>query len=257
MLKALADPVRLRLFVGASHEGGEACVCDLLPAFDLSQPTISHHLRVLHEAGLLDREKRGVWVYYQALPERWTPGLRRRRHGGRRVSDAASAPPRGRRRVQRLSTLDRLLPVWIGDRHGRRPAAGPFGPGSRRRAAAVEVGGVSLPIAHRAAGDDVPGAGQGPLRQSPRVTADRRLLIPSLVLNWLIGPALMFALAWLFLPDLPEYRTGLIIVGLARCIAMVLIWNDLACGDREAAAVLVAINSVFQIMRSPASAGST
>ncbi len=70
MLKALADPVRLRLMsLVLSHEGGEACVCDLLPAFDLSQPTISHHLKVLHDAGLLGREKRGVWVYYQARPE--------------------------------------------------------------------------------------------------------------------------------------------------------------------------------------------
>jgi ArsR family transcriptional regulator len=69
-LKALADPVRLRLMsLVLSHEGGEACVCDLLPAFDLSQPTISHHLKVLHDAGLLGREKRGVWVYYQARPE--------------------------------------------------------------------------------------------------------------------------------------------------------------------------------------------
>jgi len=70
LLKALADPVRLRLMsLVLSHEGGEACVCDLNDAFDLSQPTISHHLKVLHDAGLLDREKRGVWVYYQAKPE--------------------------------------------------------------------------------------------------------------------------------------------------------------------------------------------
>jgi ArsR family transcriptional regulator len=67
LLKALAEPVRLRLMsLIASHPGGEACVCDLTGAFDLSQPTISHHLKVLHEAGLLDREKRGVWVYYRA-----------------------------------------------------------------------------------------------------------------------------------------------------------------------------------------------
>ena len=67
LLKALADPVRLRLMsLVASHAGGEACVCDLTEAFDLSQPTISHHLKVLHECGLLDREKRGVWVYYRA-----------------------------------------------------------------------------------------------------------------------------------------------------------------------------------------------
>ena len=67
LLKALADPVRLRLMsLVASHPGGEACVCDLADAFELSQPTISHHLKVLHESGLLDREKRGVWVYYRA-----------------------------------------------------------------------------------------------------------------------------------------------------------------------------------------------
>lgn len=69
VLKALADPVRLRLLsMVLSHAGGEACVCDLNDAFDLSQPTVSHHLKVLHDAGLLDREKRGVWVYYRARP---------------------------------------------------------------------------------------------------------------------------------------------------------------------------------------------
>lgn len=70
MLKAIADPTRLRLLsLVLSHEGGEACACDLLPYFDLSQPTISHHLKVLHDAGLLDREKRGTWVFYAARPE--------------------------------------------------------------------------------------------------------------------------------------------------------------------------------------------
>jgi ArsR family transcriptional regulator len=70
LLKALADPVRLRLMsLVASHPGGEACVCDLNDAFDLTQPTISHHLKVLHDSGLLDREKRGVWVYYRARTE--------------------------------------------------------------------------------------------------------------------------------------------------------------------------------------------
>ena len=70
LLKAIADPARLRLLsLVLSHEGGEACVCDLTPYFDLSQPTISHHLKVLHENGLLEREKRGTWVFYKARPE--------------------------------------------------------------------------------------------------------------------------------------------------------------------------------------------
>jgi ArsR family transcriptional regulator len=70
VLKALADPVRLRLMsLVASHQGGEACICNLNDAFDLSQPTISHHMKVLHDAGLVDRDKRGVWVYYRARPQ--------------------------------------------------------------------------------------------------------------------------------------------------------------------------------------------
>ena len=80
------------------------------------------------------------------------------------------------------------------------------------------------------------------------IAADKRLLTVSLLLNWVVGPAVMFALAWIFLPDEPELRTGLIIVGLARCIAMILVWSDLSCADRETTAVLVAINSVFQVV---------
>ncbi|KID31085.1 arsenical-resistance protein [Prauserella sp. Am3] len=112
----------------------------------------------------------------------------------------------------------------------------------------LEVGGISVPIALGLLVMMYPVLAKVRYDRVATVTGDKRLLVSSLVLNWLVGPAVMFALAWIFLADLPEYRTGLIIVGLARCIAMVVIWNDLACGDREATAVLVAINSVFQVI---------
>ena len=150
--------------------------------------------------------------------------------------------------LQRLSTLDRFLPVWIIAAMLLGLALGRWVPGVNDALSAVEVGNVSLPIAIGLLLMMYPVLAKVRYSEMGRVTGDRKLLGASLVLNWLIGPALMFALAWLLLPDLPEYRTGLIIVGLARCIAMVLIWNDLSCGDREAAAVLVAINSVFQIV---------
>ncbi|ORA77009.1 arsenical-resistance protein [Mycolicibacter kumamotonensis] len=147
----------------------------------------------------------------------------------------------------KLSTLDRFLPVWIGVAMAAGLLLGRLVPGLGEGLSAVEVDGVSLPIAAGLLVMMYPVLAKVRYDQLGEVTADRKLLVSSLVLNWLIGPALMFALAWLLLPDLPEYRTGLIIVGLARCIAMVIIWNDLACGDREAAAVLVALNSIFQV----------
>ena len=148
----------------------------------------------------------------------------------------------------RLSTLDRLLPVWIGLAMVVGLLLGRLVPGLDESLAAVEVDGVSLPIALGLLVMMYPVLAKVRYDRLDTVTGDRRMMVASLVLNWVVGPALMFALAWLLLPDLPEYRTGLIIVGLARCIAMVIIWNDLACGDREAAAVLVALNSIFQVI---------
>ncbi|MGO2643493.1 ACR3 family arsenite efflux transporter [Brevibacterium aurantiacum] len=148
----------------------------------------------------------------------------------------------------KLSTLDRFLPVWIIAAMILGLLLGRLVPGLAAALDSVKVADVSLPIALGLLVMMYPVLAKVRYNETGRVLADKKLMITSLVINWLAAPAFMFALAWIFLPDLPEYRTGLIIVGLARCIAMVFIWNDLACGDREAAAVLVAINSVFQVL---------
>jgi arsenical-resistance protein len=150
--------------------------------------------------------------------------------------------------VEKLSRLDQLLPVWIGIAMAVGLLLGRLVPGLNAGLNHVQVEGISLPIALGLLVMMYPVLAKVRYDRLDTVTGDRKLLASSLVLNWLVGPALMFALAWLLLPDLPDYRTGLIIVGLARCIAMVIIWNDLARGDREAAAVLVALNSIFQVV---------
>jgi len=148
----------------------------------------------------------------------------------------------------RLSAFNRFLPVWIGVAMGAGLALGRLVPTLNRALGHVQVAGTSLPIALGLLVMMYPVLAKVRFDEMSSVATNRRLVISSLTLNWIVGPALMFALAWLFLPDLPAYRTGLILVGLARCIAMVLIWNDLACGDGTAAALLVAINSLFQIV---------
>ena len=150
--------------------------------------------------------------------------------------------------IRQLSRLDRFLPVWIGSAMVVGLVLGRLIPTLNQSLDRVQVVGTSLPIAIGLLVMMYPVLAKVRYGEVGIVAADRRLLVTSLILNWLIGPLVMFALAWIFLADLPAYRTGLILIGLARCIAMVLIWNDLACGDATAAAVLVAVNSVFQII---------
>src|SRR5665213_2504646 len=151
--------------------------------------------------------------------------------------------------IKRLSFLDRFLPAWIILAMAVGIGLGRAIPSLNTHLNAVQVtSGTSLPIFIGLLVMMYPVLAKVRYDRLGTVTRDRKLLVSSLVLNWLIGPAVMFTLAWLLLPDLPTYRTGLIIVGLARCIAMVLIWNDLSGGHREAAAVLVALNSLFQIV---------
>jgi ACR3 family arsenite transporter len=150
--------------------------------------------------------------------------------------------------VGRLSTLDRWLPVWIFLTMAIGIALGKAFPGLAIALDAMKLDTVSLPIAIGLLWMMYPVLARVNYGKIPAVAGNTKLLTTSLVLNWVIGPALMFALAWVLLPDHPEYRTGLILVGLARCIAMVLIWNMLACGNNEYAAVLVALNSAFQIV---------
>lgn len=156
--------------------------------------------------------------------------------------------PPERALLKRLSALDRLLPLWILLAMAGGLALGRMFPALQAGLNAVKVGQTSLAIALGLLLMMYPVLAKVHYGELGHVGRDRKLMGLSLWFNWVVGPLLMFTLAWVFLPDLPGYRTGLIVIGLARCIAMVLIWNDLACGNREVATMLVAINSIFQVL---------
>jgi ACR3 family arsenite transporter len=149
--------------------------------------------------------------------------------------------------VRNISLLDRFLPLWIFGAMVLGIGLGRAFPNLGAQLDTVKLDTVSLPIAVGLLWMMYPVLAKVRYGELGRMAGKGKLFATSLVLNWVVGPLLMVALAWLFLPDMPHYRNGLILIGLARCIAMVLVWNMLARGSNELAALLVALNSVFQI----------
>ena len=264
LAKALGHPARVRIIRLLLTQ--DACYCgQLVDELDLAQATVSQHLKVLRDAGLIVGDIEGLRTSYCGSRRAVGRAARANRADARRgcrgrlqwlqlrpFSRPPTAPSETDSAVlQRLSILDRFLPLWIGLAMAAGLGLGRLIPSLNNGLDRLQVGTVSLPIALGLLLMMYPVLAKVRYEELGRVkhdgVSDRTFFGVSLFLSWIVGPLFMFTLAWLFLADQPAYRTGVIIVGLARCIAMVLIWNDIAKGDRDRTALLVVFNALFQV----------